>query len=103
MLNKWISKKLGMALFVLYFAQLTLGAGIHYIKPRWSTGRPPQNYAHALIGLLIIGLSFWQVGTGYATEYPESTGKIAPEGVAVMWIVWVTVSLHSYLHAGDAN
>ncbi|KAF7970590.1 hypothetical protein HWV62_23597 [Athelia sp. TMB] len=79
-----IHKKLGIALFALYFAQLMLGALIHFVKPRSFTGRPPQNYAHAILGLTIIGLSYWQVGTGYATEYPEWTGKTVPVGVAVV-------------------
>ena len=76
-----------------------LGALIHFVKPRSSIGRPPQNYVHAILGLAIIGLSYWQVGTGYATEYPEWTGKTVPVGVAVMWIVWVVVSLSLYPNA----
>lgn len=56
--------KWGVAIFVLYFIQLILGDIIHRFKPRsWSVDkrRPIQNYAHALLGLLIIALAFYQV------------------------------------------
>ena len=59
-------KKWGIALFVLYIAQIFLGAVIHWIKPASFTvqkKRPLQNYLHAVFGLLIIGLSFYQVRT----------------------------------------
>ncbi|KZP31279.1 CBD9-like protein [Athelia psychrophila] len=90
-------KNLGAALFVLYFAQLLFGAGIHFIKSRSATGRQPQNYAHALVGLTIIGLSYWQVGIGYSQEYPKTTGMTAPEAVAVVWIFWVAAIPVAYL------
>ncbi|KZP05830.1 hypothetical protein FIBSPDRAFT_1053875 [Athelia psychrophila] len=40
-------------------------------SPDTATHRPAQNYAHALLGLLIIALAFCQLGTGYMQEYPE--------------------------------
>ncbi|KZP30307.1 hypothetical protein FIBSPDRAFT_917134 [Athelia psychrophila] len=84
-------KKLGVALFVLYFVQLLGGAVIHFFKPKNSTRRPAQNYAHAFLGLLIIALAFWQVRTGYRSEYPEwATGRV-PMGVNTLWIVWVVL------------
>ena len=95
-------KKLGVALFVLYFAQLLFGALIHFVRVN-SAGvaarRPPQNYAHALMGLLIIALAAWQVRTGFRTEYPEWTTGRVPRGVGTLWIVWVVVrvSLSSLL------
>ncbi|KZP07366.1 hypothetical protein FIBSPDRAFT_287803 [Athelia psychrophila] len=84
-------KKLGVALFVLYFVQLLGGAVIHFFKPKNSMRRPAQNYAHAFLGLLIIALAFWQVRTGYRSEYPEwATGRV-PMGVNTLWIVWVVL------------
>jgi hypothetical protein len=57
--------KWGLALFVLYWAQVSLGTIIHFLKPRSFTlriwGRPVQNYFHAILGLLIIGIAFYQV------------------------------------------
>ena len=57
-------KKWGLAIFILYFVQLSLGGLIHYVKPRSFTvdkKRPLQNYFHAVFGLLIIALAFYQV------------------------------------------
>lgn len=58
-------KKWGVAIFVLYFVQISLGGIIHFFKPGSFAfrirGRPLQNYFHAILGLLIIGVSFYQV------------------------------------------
>ena len=62
-------KKWGIALLVLYAAQCSLGALIHWVKPSsWTVNkkRPMQNYLHAVFGLLIIGLAFYQVSRGRA-------------------------------------
>ncbi|OCB92085.1 CBD9-like protein [Sanghuangporus baumii] len=88
-------KRWGIAIFVLYFVQCALGGIIHFIKPaprrNDTRTRPPQNYAHAVIGLLVIGLSFYQVRTGYKGEW-ESMGRgPAPKGVNEAWIAWVVV------------
>jgi len=60
-------KTWGIAIFVLYLLQCSLGGIIHFIKPKPkidpSTGlsvpraRPPQNYSHAVLGLAVIDLS----------------------------------------------
>ncbi|KAF7974921.1 hypothetical protein HWV62_10953 [Athelia sp. TMB] len=92
-------KKLGIALFVLYFAQLAFGALIHFVRVA-SAGparRPPQNYAHAIMGLLILALAGWQVRTGFRTEYPEWTTGRVPMGVETLWIVWVVIIPVAYL------
>ncbi|KAF7978967.1 hypothetical protein HWV62_44209 [Athelia sp. TMB] len=92
-------KKLGIALFVLYFAQLAFGALIHFVRVA-SAGparRPPQNYAHAVMGLLILALAGWQVRTGFRTEYPEWTTGRVPMGVETLWIVWVVLIPAAYL------
>ena len=62
-------KKWGVAIFALYFVQCSLGAVIHWVKPSsWTVNkkRPMQNYLHAVFGLLIIGLAFYQVSQGRA-------------------------------------
>ncbi|KAG8958005.1 hypothetical protein FRC00_003195 [Tulasnella sp. 408] len=38
------------------------------------TGRPPQNYGHAILGLAIIALAFYNVHEGYDTEWPKVFG-----------------------------
>lgn len=57
--------KWGVALFVLYWVQVFLGAIIHFFKPAagWVRvkGRTFQNYFHAILGLFIIGVAFYQV------------------------------------------
>jgi hypothetical protein len=75
--------------------QVSLGAIIHWLKPKsWAMGgrRPIQNYAHAVIGILIIALALYQARTGYMTEWPRVTGNPAPNGVNIVWYIWVVVS-----------
>ncbi|KAH8116614.1 CBD9-like protein [Phellopilus nigrolimitatus] len=95
-------KKWGIVIFVLYLLQCSLGGIIHFVKPRpkidFATGtpvgekRPPQNYGHAVLGLLVIALSFYQVRTGYHEEWQKTTGRGAvPNGVNIAWIVWVVL------------
>ncbi|KAJ7128677.1 hypothetical protein C8R44DRAFT_701105 [Mycena epipterygia] len=92
-------KKTGIVLLALYLAQCTIGALIHYVKPKNATSRPPQNYFHAVLGLTIIGLAMWQIRTGYNTEWPiyGGRGKV-PKGVNTLWIVWCV--LLPVLYAG---
>ncbi|KAG2015526.1 hypothetical protein CC2G_008790 [Coprinopsis cinerea AmutBmut pab1-1] len=84
-------KRLGIALLVLYIVQVSLGAFIHFVKPKNRPGRPPQNYLHAVLGIAIIALALWQVRTGYRQEWPESTGRPAANGVNIVWHVWVVL------------
>jgi len=87
-----VHKRWGVALFMLYLAQCGLGAFIHWVKPKVPRGRPPQNYMHAVLGLTIIGLAFYQVRTGYKTEWPMATGlQPLSYGVDVLWYVWIVV------------
>ncbi|KAI0743639.1 hypothetical protein C8Q80DRAFT_1106923 [Daedaleopsis nitida] len=88
-------KKWGIAIFVLYLAQCSLGAVVHWVKPSsWTVKkkRPIQNYFHAILGLLVIGLSFYQVRTGYKTEWVKTTGR-PPIGKAadIVWYIWVVL------------
>jgi hypothetical protein len=84
---------LGLALFVLYLIQVTLGNIIHYIKPRRPTGRPVQNYVHAVLGIAIIALAFWQVRLGYKQEFKPFTGHPVPDSVNSAWLALVIVSV----------
>ena len=61
-------KRWGVAIFVLYLMQLALGAGVHFVKVPLLTlrGRAFQNYFHALLGIFIIGASFYQVRPAHA-------------------------------------
>lgn len=85
-------KKWGVAIVALYALQCGLGAIIHWVKPRNTRRRPFQNYLHATVGLLIIGLALYQVRSGYKTEWPTATGRGAlPSAVNVVWYVWVVL------------
>ena len=64
-------KKLGVALFVLYLAQVMGGLIIHFFKPTWSPKlfrKPVQNYFHAIVGILIMALAFYQVSSPNEAE-----------------------------------
>ncbi|KAJ7687605.1 hypothetical protein B0H17DRAFT_1069652 [Mycena rosella] len=82
-------KTYGSVLFYIYFAQCIFGALIHYVKPKNATRRPPQNYVHALLGLVILSLGMYQIRTGYHQEWPQYVGEgILPAGVTSLWLVW---------------
>ncbi|KAJ7678689.1 hypothetical protein B0H17DRAFT_944227 [Mycena rosella] len=82
-------KRMGVVLFALYLAQCVIGAFIHYVKLKNFTGRPPQNYLHAVLGLTIIALGMYQIRTGFNEEWPNFTGLgTVPAGVNTLWIVW---------------
>jgi len=83
-------KRWGIAIFVLYIAQCLLGAFIHYVKKKDRVRRAPQNYFHAVFGLLVISLAFYQVRTGYNSEWPATTGRDPlPAGVNIFFWIWV--------------
>lgn len=56
-------KQWGVAIFVLYLFQISLGGVIHFFKLRTAAirGRSVQNYFHAVFGIFLIGVSFYQV------------------------------------------
>lgn len=72
---------------------------IHWLKPKSAQRRPLQNYFHALLGITVIGLAFYQVRTGYKHEWVHTTGREAlPKAVDIVWYIWVAVRLpHSHL------
>ncbi|KAH8828486.1 hypothetical protein DL96DRAFT_1799194 [Flagelloscypha sp. PMI_526] len=83
--------KWGIVIFVLYLLQLGVGAFIHWVKPSAPRRRPPQNYFHAILGLLIIALAYYQVRDGFKEEYPKATGRDEPKGAQIVWYVWVVL------------
>ncbi|KIJ39420.1 hypothetical protein M422DRAFT_49570 [Sphaerobolus stellatus SS14] len=92
-------KTIGKILLVLYVLQCSLGAFIHFFKIRafLRIGRQPQNYFHALLGLGIIGLSFYQVRLGYNQEWPNMTGRpVVPKAVTIAWIAYLVVLVAVY-------
>jgi len=85
-------KRVGVVICVLYILQLVLGAVIHWVKPKNSRRRPIQNYAHAVVGLFIIGLAIHQVYNGYTEEWPKTTGRGSlPNGVNILFYVWMAL------------
>jgi len=91
--------KTGLVLFVLYFAQIALGAFIHYYKPKSWVGpktRPPQNYLHAILGLAIIALAFYQVRYGFTIEYPLYSGLTVKHIAIIIWDVTVAIIAFIY-------
>ncbi|KZP34370.1 hypothetical protein FIBSPDRAFT_971280 [Athelia psychrophila] len=83
-------RRYGLLLFLLYILQCGTGAVIHWIKPKNAKRRPIQNYMHAVLGIAIIALAFYQVWTGYHNEWPTMTGLgNTPNGVNLLWVVWV--------------
>jgi len=97
--GNWVDthKKIGLVLLILYLIQMALGAFIHLIKfPSWMTTRlhrPPQNYLHAFLGLVIIALAAFQVHYGMWTEWAHSLGTLHPVhmGCKHFWLSWVVV------------
>lgn len=80
--------QVGVLLFVLYGTQCLLGGVIHFVKPENATRRPVQNYAHAILGITIITLAFYQVRTGYRVEWPGATSRSTPMSVDILWHIW---------------
>ncbi|KAJ8509441.1 hypothetical protein ONZ45_g8384 [Pleurotus djamor] len=92
-------KKTGLALLILYILQLTLGAVIHWYKPTvfFKGVRPPQNYLHAVLGLIILALAAYQVHYGLNTEWlltgnfhavPQSAKNAWEALIILFWILY---------------
>ncbi|KAH8106539.1 hypothetical protein DFH11DRAFT_1638524 [Phellopilus nigrolimitatus] len=88
-------KRTGLALLILYIFQLFLGSIIHFFKtPTLLNGhRPPQNYFHAILGLTIIALAFYQSHYGIKTEWYEATldSSLVPASALHAWIALIVV------------
>jgi len=89
-------KKWGLVLVILYVVQCSYGGVIHFFKST-KARRPPQNYGHAVLGLLIISLSFWQVHTGLDDEWNAIGGIYIPISIWTWWKVWVVMIPILYL------
>ncbi|EKM54903.1 uncharacterized protein PHACADRAFT_259069 [Phanerochaete carnosa HHB-10118-sp] len=93
-------KKWGVAIFVLYIFQLLVGALVHFVKARFLPilGRPIHNYFHAVFGIFLIGIAFYQVRTGFRVEWPLYTGRGPLNNAAnIVWIVWLVLVCTAYL------
>jgi hypothetical protein len=78
---------------IAFVLQCGLGAFIHWVKDPNRVRRPPQNYLHAVFGLAIIAVSFYQVHLGYSREWEDATGRNdVPSGVHRAWIAITVVS-----------
>ncbi|KAJ7071946.1 hypothetical protein C8F01DRAFT_222236 [Mycena amicta] len=78
-----VHQQVGLALFILYLLQVSLGIFIHYVKfpsltSRIKGGRAPQNYLHAILGLAIVLLACWQTHHGLWYEWAYITGNAHP-------------------------
>lgn len=88
-----LNQRYGVAIFILYLLQCGVGAIIHWVKASDRTRRPLQNYFHAIFGLLVIALAFYQVRSGYKVEWPKATGRgELSSGVNVFFFIWLAVS-----------
>jgi len=82
-------QKIGLALLILYVAQLALGLFIHYVKmPSLFRGhRPPQNYLHGILGISIFALAAYQVHYGLYTEWLNlGGGHEIPDSAKHAWL-----------------
>lgn len=53
---------------------------------------------HAVAGIILVGLGFYQVRSGIQTEWPMTTGR--PDymaGAQTLWYIWAVVSLKNQL------
>ncbi|EMD30723.1 hypothetical protein CERSUDRAFT_120335 [Gelatoporia subvermispora B] len=93
-------KRIGLALLILYLVQLIVGLTIHYFKTPSLFGgqRPPQNYFHAIFGLVIIALASYQVHLGMFHEWAFTFGNTHPvhPGCKHFWLGCTTTFFGLY-------
>lgn len=82
-------QKWGVALLFLYFVQCGFGAIIHWKRPAIKI----WGILHAVFGLTVIALSFYQVRLGYKYEWPAVTGRDVIKPIENTWIVLIIVSI----------
>ncbi|KAH9161067.1 hypothetical protein EDB89DRAFT_2032453 [Lactarius sanguifluus] len=85
-------KRIGYVIFGLYIGQVVLGTFIHYVRiPFPFLGhRPPQNYIHALLGIVILAMANYQVRPCPRYLYQQGffsfeSGKQVHYGIYVEW------------------
>jgi len=83
--------RIGLFIIGLYIAQLVLGLFIHYIRiPFPAFGhRPPQNFLHAVQGLVILGLANYQIYDGIY----HKTLFLAPHVRQTAKRVWLALNI----------
>ncbi|KIK63346.1 hypothetical protein GYMLUDRAFT_41071 [Collybiopsis luxurians FD-317 M1] len=95
-------QKMGLVLLILYVFQLLLGLFTHFIKLRSPFGpgtRPPQNYFHVFLGLVILVLAAEQVHYGLYIEWAFATGglHVVPMSAKRAWIALIVIFWALYL------
>ncbi|KAJ3720595.1 hypothetical protein FB446DRAFT_648078 [Lentinula raphanica] len=95
-------QKMGLVLLILYVVQLFLGLFTHFIKLRSPFGpgtRPPQNYFHVFLGLVILILAAEQVHYGLYIEWAFATGglHVVPMAAKRAWIALIVIFWVFYL------
>ncbi|KAF8068669.1 eukaryotic cytochrome b561-domain-containing protein [Lyophyllum atratum] len=88
-------QKTGLTLLVLYAVQVLLGIFVHFFKfPSLFRGRrPPQNYFHVFLGLVIFILAAFQVHYGLYTEWDIAFGGLhkIPQSAKNAWLALIIV------------
>ncbi|KAF9260346.1 hypothetical protein L218DRAFT_989621 [Marasmius fiardii PR-910] len=95
-------QKMGLTLLILYIINLLGGAFIHWIKTPSPFGvrtRPPQNYFHVFLGLVIFVLAASQVHYGLFIEWDIALGGLhrVPQSAKNAWIALVVIFWVMYL------
>lgn len=83
-------EKLGLALFILLFVQILLGVASHSLKKR--KGKRYIGYVHIPFGLIMFGLSVWQIHEGFERwqwQPPAYASYIIYAWAALMFVLYV--------------
>lgn len=88
-------QKTGLALLALYVVQVVLGILIHFFKfpSLFRARRPPQNYLHVFLGLVIFILAAFQVHYGLYTEWSLALGGLhkVPQSAKNAWLALIII------------
>ncbi|KAF9458222.1 hypothetical protein BDZ94DRAFT_1284930 [Collybia nuda] len=88
-------EKMGLTLLILYVIQLVFGMVIHFVKcPTLFRGhRPPQNYFHVFLGLVILVIAASQVHYGLYIEWDLALGGAhhVPDSAKHAWLALIIV------------
>ncbi|KAI5124526.1 hypothetical protein M0805_003050 [Coniferiporia weirii] len=84
-----VHKVIGLLLLPLYLIQLCVGTYVHLRKPPYLERHPPRNIVHGVLGILIVGLAFFQARTGITVEWSTATSRtIDLNFFSNLWIAW---------------
>ena len=87
----------GLLLYCLYIGQILLGRCIHAHRVlEGAKFHPPQNVIHVLLGVGIIGLSIYQIHTGFSLWH-RVIGTSIPSWAHSAWFVWSLLIPISYV------